>query len=98
MMPIQAYLVATHLDDLRREAAADRLAREVARGDDGPFAGRSVRPPRRPDVRRALARAAVRLSLAAAGAPRRLDPCHDEASGSRPATGLSGRTTGVAGR
>ncbi len=98
MMPIQAYLITTHLEDLRREAAADRLAREFARGEDGPFGGGPIRPPRRPDVRRALARAAIQLSHAADGAARRLDPCLEEAFGRRPATGLTGRTTGAAGR
>ncbi len=81
MMPIQAYLVASHLDDLRREAAATRLAREVALGEAGAFGDGSNRPPRRPDVRRALARVAIQLSLAADRAARRLDPCLHEAFG-----------------
>jgi hypothetical protein len=91
MIPIQAYLVTTHLDDLRREAAASRLARQAAFAEGDTFGGGSTRPPRRPDVRRTLARAAVRLSLLADGAARRLDPCLDEAFGSRRAAGVAGR-------
>lgn len=97
MMPIQAYLVATHLDDLRREAAADRLARDVARGEADAFGDGSSRPPRRPDVRRALARAAVQLSLAADGVARRLDPCIEDAIGAA-RRGQPGRATASAGR
>jgi hypothetical protein len=91
MMPIQAYLVATHLDDLRREAAAARLARQVALGADDTFGGDSPRPSEGSDVRRTLARAAVRLSLLADDAARRLDPRLDEAFRPRRATEATGR-------
>lgn len=98
MMPIQAYLVATHLEDLRREATAARLARQASVAGGDTF-GDDVPPPRRrPDVRRSLALVAVRLSVLADGAARRLDPCLEEAFGTRSASGLSRRTTGVAGR
>ncbi|HET9680559.1 MAG TPA: hypothetical protein VFP19_00865 [Candidatus Limnocylindrales bacterium] len=89
MIPIQAYLVTAHLDDLRREAAAARRAREVALAGGDTFGGAS-RPPRRPDVRRGLALAAVRLSVLADGAARRLDPCL-EAFNDRRAAGVAGR-------
>jgi hypothetical protein len=93
MYPIQAYLITAHLDDLRREAAAARLAREVALAGADSFGGGSIRPPRRPDLRRTLARAAVRLSLVADGAARRLDPGAEprEAFGVHQASGVAGR-------
>jgi hypothetical protein len=90
MFPIQAYLAASHIDDLRREAAAARLAREVALGQGDTFGG-SSRPPLRPDVRRVLALAAARLSLLADGAARRLDPCLEEGFGLRHTAGVTGR-------
>ena len=96
MIPIQAYLVASHLDDLRREADATRLARlarEAALAGGDTFGG--SRPPRRPDVRRTLARAAVQLSRLADGAAHRLDPCLDEAFGVRRDAGAS-QATGMA--
>jgi hypothetical protein len=75
MMPIQAYLISAHLDDLRREAAAARRAREAAEEANDTLGGGSMQPPRVPDVRRSLARAALRLSVLSDGAARRLDPC-----------------------
>ncbi|HJW22765.1 MAG TPA: hypothetical protein VJ506_10080 [Candidatus Limnocylindrales bacterium] len=96
MIPIQAYLVASHLDDLRREAAAARLARlarEAAFAGGDSFGG--SRRPRRPDVRRTLARAAVQLSRLADGAAHRLDPCLEEAF-RVPGEARTSRATGVA--
>jgi hypothetical protein len=90
MFPIQAYLVTAHLDDLRREAAASRLARQAALAEGDTFGGGSMGP-RRPDLRRALARAAIRLSVLADGAARRLDPCLEDAFGIRRATSAAGR-------
>lgn len=96
MIPIQAYLVASHLDDLRREAEAARLARlarEAAFAGGDSFGG--SRPPRRPDVRRSLARVAVQLSRLADGAAHRLDPRLDETFGIRREAGTS-QATGMA--
>ena len=90
MMPIQAYLVAAHPDDLRREAAESRLARQAALAAGDTFGGGSGEPPRLPDVRRVLARAAVRVSHVADDAARRLDPCLDELRPRR-ASGATGR-------
>lgn len=91
MMPIQALLVAEHLADLRREALATRLARQAAFAEGDLFGGGPAKPPRRPDVRRVLARAAVRLGDLADDAARRLDPCLDEAFAPRRASGAASR-------
>jgi len=97
MFPFQAYLVATHLDDLQREAAAARRARQAAfdpddtLGDDNAAGGRSPGSGRRTDLRRALARTAARLSVLADGAARRLDPGLDEAFGGHRANRVAGR-------
>jgi len=79
MIVIQAYLVAQHQADLAREAARNRLAREVALAESGRFGDHNPGGPGTPrlDPRRALARAAISLSRAAAGTARRLDPALD---------------------
>ena len=73
MFPIQAILVTTHIEDLRRAAAAERRAHpvevDVHLTPRGPSGSR--------DPRIALARLASGLSRAAAGAARRLDPTTD---------------------
>ncbi len=89
MSPFQALLAAEHLADLQREAAAARLADEARRSASDSFGGGSGMA--RLDVRRGLARAAFRLSLAADDAARRLDPCLDEAFRPRRAPGVAGR-------
>lgn len=73
MIPIQAMLATTYLDDLRRAAAAERRAHpaevDIHLTPRGPSSSR--------DPRIALARVASGLSRAAAGAARRLDPTTD---------------------
>ena len=91
MLPIQALLAAEHLADLRREAAAARLARQAAFAEGDLFGGPAAQPPRQPDIRRILARAAVRLGDLADDAARRLDPCLDEAFHPRRTSRAPGR-------
>ncbi len=91
MIPFQALIAAEHLADLQREAAAVRLANDARRSarDSVDATPRSSRV----DVRHALARVAVRLSLAADGAARRLDPPAEpsEAFRTRRAPGVAAR-------
>ncbi len=89
MIPFQALIAAEHLADLQREAAAARLANQAPPAASQSFDGDPWSS--RVDVRRAHARAAVQLSLAADGAARRLDPCLDEALRPRRAPGVAGR-------
>jgi len=85
MHPFQALLAAEHLDQLRRDAARDRLAREAASATDDP--GR----PSGFGLRRAFARLAFRLSRTAAGTATRLDPAIDDCFAGRRAVGAAGR-------
>lgn len=84
MMPFQALLAAEHIAEMQREAAAARRAREAFASDD-------PRPPRGTDSRRALARAAVRLSQIAGNAAQRLDPAIEDSLGARRTAGAAGR-------
>jgi hypothetical protein len=82
MQPFQAMLAADHLAELRREAAARRLAREADL--DNPDRGSGS------DPRRRLAQIAIRLSRAAAAAAERLDPALDQPLAGRRASRAPG--------
>ena len=92
MIPIQAYLATSHIEDLRREADAARLARLLTSGEADLFDGGPTPPRRGPDLRRSLALAALQLSRLADGAAQRLDPCL------KPNDAFGRRATGIAGR
>jgi hypothetical protein len=75
-MPFAApYLAAFRMADLQREAADERLIRLAHKAAVPDPVDRPRRSVPRPDPRRILALAAMRLSDASAATARRLDPC-----------------------